>query len=193
LVGAVSGAGQGHRSHKPGNSRGRVELLSKPMTAGAYASQCLSFGVVGKAYRQRTKVANRIREIRLSGMKTGAWGNVTYGGIVNPPVDNRKGQEGNPQPKGARASDLSKRPRPFLEIFRCSGAPVTRLRPEREIGCSRNGNNKSIRQVGQKQGRPELRPMVVRESEGLIRAEKLGNGWYPEPAEQRRPVLVRAL
>lgn len=69
---------------------------------------------------------------------------------------------------------------------------MTRLRPERGIGCSRIGDNKkkSIRQVGRKQGRPELRPMVVRESEGLIRAEKLGNGWYPEPAEQRRPVLV---
>jgi hypothetical protein len=74
--------------------------------------------------------------------------------------------------------------------LRCSGAPVTRLRPEREIGCSRIGDNKSIRQVGRKQGRPELRPTMVRESEGLIRAEKLGNGWYPEPAEQRRPVLV---
>jgi hypothetical protein len=67
---------------------------------------------------------------------------------------------------------------------------VTRLRPGRDIGCSRIGDNKSIRRVGRKQGRPELRPTMVRESEGLIRAEKLGNGRHPEPAEQRRPVLV---
>ena len=30
-------------------------------------------------------VANRIREIRLSGMKRGAWGNMGHGGTRNPP------------------------------------------------------------------------------------------------------------
>jgi hypothetical protein len=48
-------------------------------------------------------------------------------------------------------------------------------------------------EVGRKQGEPELRPKGVRESEGRIRAKTPGNGWHPEPVEQRRPVLVRAL
>jgi hypothetical protein len=51
-------------------------------------------------------VANRTREIRLSGMKRGAWGDVAYGGTVNPPR-NRKGGCGNPPPKGRRAPVLS--------------------------------------------------------------------------------------
>ena len=48
-------------------------------------------------------------EIRLSGMKRGAWGNVAYGGNVNPPR-NRKGGSGNPPPKGKRAPALSRPP-----------------------------------------------------------------------------------
>ena len=36
-------------------------------------------------------VANRTREIRPSGMKKGACGNVSYGGTRNPP-HNRKGE-----------------------------------------------------------------------------------------------------
>jgi hypothetical protein len=52
-------------------------------------------------------VANRTREIRLSGMTRGAWGNEAYGGNVNPPR-NRKGGSGNPPPKGRRAPALSR-------------------------------------------------------------------------------------
>jgi len=46
----------------------------------------------------------------LAGDETGAWGNVAYGGNVNPP-HNRKGGSGNPPPKGRRAPALS---RPLL-------------------------------------------------------------------------------
>ena len=53
------------------------------------------------------RVANRIREIRPSGMRLGARRNVTYGGNGNPPR-NRKGGAGNPPPEGARASILSR-------------------------------------------------------------------------------------
>jgi hypothetical protein len=90
------------------------------------------------------------------------------------------GTPGGAFARGAHSSDgqVNWETQTIPRKVRRSGAPVTRLRPEREIGCSRIGDNKSIRQVGQKQGRPELRPMVVRESEGLIRAEKLGNGWH---------------
>ena len=45
-------------------------------------------------------------EIRPSGMKRGAWGNVAYGGTVNPPR-NRKGGTGNPPPTRRRAPVLS--------------------------------------------------------------------------------------
>ena len=44
--------------------------------------------------------------VRLSGMKRGVWGNVAYGGTVNPPR-NRKGGAGNPPPTGRRAPVLS--------------------------------------------------------------------------------------
>jgi len=44
-------------------------------------------------------------------MKRGAWGNVAYGGNVNPP-HNRKGGSGNPPSKGRRAPALS---RPLLQ------------------------------------------------------------------------------
>ena len=67
-------------------------------------------------------VANRTREIRPSGMKRGAWGNMGHactpllwrGGNVNPP-HNRKGGSGNPPPKGKRTSALS-RP-PLLKLY----------------------------------------------------------------------------
>jgi hypothetical protein len=55
----------------------------------------------------KVMVANRTREIRPSGMTTGASGNVDHGGNVNPPR-NRKGGAGNPPPTVARARDLSK-------------------------------------------------------------------------------------
>ncbi len=55
------------------------------MAQGVYVGQRLSFGTAGKTQSQTVaKVANRTREIRPSGMKTGARGNVTHGGIRNP-------------------------------------------------------------------------------------------------------------
>jgi len=57
-----------------------AESWIKPAAQGVYASQRLSFGAAGKGLRGTvTKVANRTREIRPSGMKTGASGNVTMG------------------------------------------------------------------------------------------------------------------
>ena len=108
LVGTVCNSGEGLRTYQLGNCYSGIEPFSKPIAIGAYAYQSLSFSAIGKATVGNAKVANRTREIRLSGMKTEAWRNVTYGGIVNPPVDSRKGRDGNPQPKSARAPDLSK-------------------------------------------------------------------------------------
>ena len=45
--------------------------------------------------------------------------------------------------------------------------------------------------VGRKRGEPELKPKVARKSEDCIRAKKAGNGWHPDPAEQRQSVLER--
>ena len=61
-----------------------VELWGKPGMSGVYASQRLSLGVSGKACQGHAKVANRTREIRPSGMKTGASGNVTMGVGLRP-------------------------------------------------------------------------------------------------------------
>ncbi len=81
------------------------------MTQGVYVGQRLSFGATGKARLQTVaKVANRTREIRPSGMKTGARGNVTHGGTRNP-THNRKSGLGHSSPNGARALFLSKRSR----------------------------------------------------------------------------------
>jgi hypothetical protein len=94
-------------------------------------SKHLSFDPVRKAAWGNAMVANPALagEIRLSGMKRGAWGNVAYGGNVNPPHNrkggrgawgnvayggnvnpphNRKGGSGNPPPKGRRAPALSR-------------------------------------------------------------------------------------
>ena len=60
------------------------------MKLGVYASKHLSFGCIRKAVWGNAMVANRIREIRPCGMKWGAYGNMSYGGIRNPP-HNRKG------------------------------------------------------------------------------------------------------
>ena len=79
------------------------------MLRGVYVSQHLSFRHIGKAVWENAMVANRTREIRPSGMKRGAWGNVVYGGNVNPPRS-RKGGSGNPPPKGRRAPALSRPP-----------------------------------------------------------------------------------
>jgi hypothetical protein len=79
---------------------------------GVYVGHRLSFGAAGKARSQTVaKVANRTREIRPSGMKTGAQGNVTHGGTRNP-IRNRKSGIGHSLPTGARALFLSKQTRP---------------------------------------------------------------------------------
>ena len=82
------------------------------MAQGVYVGQRLSFGTAGKARSQTVaKVANRTREIRPSGMKTGARGNVTHGEI-RIPIRNRKSGLGHSSPTGARALFLSKQTRP---------------------------------------------------------------------------------
>jgi hypothetical protein len=60
------------------------------MKLRVYVSKHLSFGFIRKAVWGNAMVANRTREIRPSGMKRGACGNVSYGGTRNPP-HNRKG------------------------------------------------------------------------------------------------------
>ena len=85
-----------------------VERWSKPVEQGVYVGQRLSFGTAGKARSQTVaKVANRTREIRPSGMITGAQGNVIYGETRNP-LRNRKSGIGHSSPTGARALFLSK-------------------------------------------------------------------------------------
>ena len=82
------------------------------MAQGVYVGQRLSFGTAGKTQSQTvTKVANRTREIRPSGMITGAQGNVIHGGTRNP-IRNRKSGLGHSSPTGARALFLSKQSRP---------------------------------------------------------------------------------
>ena len=89
------------------------------MRQGVYVGQHLSFGIAGKARSQTVaKVANRTREIRPSGMITGARGNVIHGGIRNP-LRNRKSGIGHSSPTDARASFLSEQsPSPDLERAR---------------------------------------------------------------------------
>jgi len=55
------------------------EPHSKLMKSGAHVSKHLSFGCMRKAVWGNAMVANRTREIRPSGMKRGAYGNVGYG------------------------------------------------------------------------------------------------------------------
>ena len=100
------------------------------MTQGVYVGQHLSFGITGKTRSQTVaKVANRTREIRPSGMITGARGNVIYGGTRNP-IRNRKSGLGHSSPTDARALFLSKQsPCPDLERARGGGLPrATRQR-----------------------------------------------------------------
>jgi len=68
-----------------------VESSSKPGGSGAYACQRLSFGPSGKARWGQAKVANRTREIRPSGMKTGARGNVAMVELGSHPATERAG------------------------------------------------------------------------------------------------------
>ncbi len=107
LVDIPCGLGEGLRAHKS-DGRRDVERWSKPVAQGVNVGQRLSFGTAGKARSQTVaKVANRTREIRPSGMTTGARGNVIYGGTRNP-IRNRKSGIGHSSPTGARASFLSK-------------------------------------------------------------------------------------
>ena len=55
------------------------ESYSKLMKLGVYVSKHLNFGCIGKAVWGNAMVANRTREIRPSGMKRGAYGNVSHG------------------------------------------------------------------------------------------------------------------
>ena len=123
LVDIIAALGEGLRAHKSGG-RCDVERWSKPVAQGVYVGQRLSFGDAGKARLQTVaKVANRTREIRPSGMKTGARGNVTHGGTRNP-IRNRKSGLGHSPPTGARASVLSKQsPCPDLERARGGRLP----------------------------------------------------------------------
>jgi hypothetical protein len=62
-----------------------TESRIKPVERGAYARQRLSFGPTGKGPRgTEAKAANRTREIRPSGMTTGACGNVATGAGLRP-------------------------------------------------------------------------------------------------------------
>jgi hypothetical protein len=110
LVGIGATPARTQSLSQPVSSCVGVEPSGKPERPGVYAGQRLSFGPSGKARWGQAKVANRTREIRLSGMKTGARGNVAYGGTRNPPR-RPKGREWSLPPTGARAPDLSKRPR----------------------------------------------------------------------------------
>jgi hypothetical protein len=55
-------------------------------------------------------------------------------------------------------------------------------------GCTLEAAKKRhpLFEVGQRQGEPEPRPRSTRESEGRIGAMTVGNGWHPDPPEQRR-------
>ena len=55
-------------------------MYSKLMKLGVYVGKHLNFGCIRKVVRGNAMVANRTREIRPSGMKRGAYGNVDYGG-----------------------------------------------------------------------------------------------------------------
>ena len=55
------------------------------MKLEVYVSKHLSFSCIRKAVWGNAMVANRTRKIRPSGMKRGAYGNVSHGGTRNPP------------------------------------------------------------------------------------------------------------
>ena len=76
--------------------------MSKPAMKWVYVSQHLSLVTVGKACEGQTKVANRTREIRPSGMKREASGNVAMGAGLRPTA---KAVDLPPDPK-VRAPDF---------------------------------------------------------------------------------------
>ena len=64
---------------------------------------------------------------------------------------------------------------------------MNKLQGERVGGRTRNPLRTSVHtEVGRRRGEPEPRPKDVRESEGRIGAKTVGNGWHPDPLEQRR-------
>ena len=78
----------------------RIELDSKPVQLGVYVSERLSLRGTGKA-AMKVMVANRTREIRPSGMKWGACGNVGMTGAGLRPIG--KPMDKPPYPKRPRA------------------------------------------------------------------------------------------
>jgi hypothetical protein len=163
---------------------------------GVYVCQRLSFGAAGKAPSQTVaKVANRTREIRPSGMRSGARGNVVHGGPRNP-TRNRKSGLGHSLPFGARASILSRRPLPLLGNSRLDGEPVIHLQSWCVCRRTHWPPSQSAEQASVPGGRPLARGTEATaeggEGVGGLRTsfdvgELVGNS---DPAEQRRPVLM---
>jgi hypothetical protein len=152
---------------------------------GAYARQRLSFGCSGKAPRGQTpwgeaKAANRTREIRPSGMKTGASGNVAMGAGLRSVGESRGDTTG---PYSARARALSRPTPPSAAAWRlvvCGAArPFFYLRrpgrsfvcggPGRVRVCGRAGASSSLRRT-RRAMRTDGRPGVYRSVTGALPA-----------------------
>jgi hypothetical protein len=95
-------------SQCPGDVKAGVRGWRKLIILWTSLSPPLKLPLSREGCERKATVANRTREIRLSGMKRGAWGNVAYGGTVNPPR-NRKGGIGNPPPNPDFRSSLRSR------------------------------------------------------------------------------------
>ncbi len=168
----------------------RCRAVEQTCGARGACVSALKLRPAGKARSQTVaKVANRTREIRPSGMKTGAQGNVTHGGTRNP-IRNRKSGLGHSPPTGARALFLSKRSFPLLEPSRSFGEPVTRLR---RAACLQR-HAQPVQNKPLHRGKPLARGTEVAVEGGeevgglhtsLDVGELVGNS---DPAEQRRPV-----
>ena len=86
----------------PGQGNGHAEPPGKRRMRGVYANQRFSFCIRRKTRSGQAKVANRTREIRPSGMKTGASRNVAREAGLRPMA---KAMDESPDPK-ARALEL---------------------------------------------------------------------------------------
>lgn len=84
---------------------------------------------------------------------------------------------GKTRSNGDPVITLRRAARPWMRV---RPADATQVAPQRRSVHA---------EVDQGKGRPELRSTGTRESEGCIGAATSGNGWHPDPAEQRRPVL----
>lgn len=102
LAGTIMTPGRGIDRGQPGQGSSRVEPLGKRRMSGVCADQRLSLGTRRKAQWGQARVANRTREIRPSGMKTGASGNVAKGAGLRPMA---KAMDKPPDPK-ARAPEI---------------------------------------------------------------------------------------